>query len=81
MKFASKVFFIALIGLNTLFSTQGAEPDLLQNIESREKISLNGLWDIIIDPLENGYYGHRLTPKSNGYFMNAKMKSPSSLVE
>lgn len=82
MKFANKIFFVTLIGFYSLFTANGAEPvGLLQNIEAREKISLNGLWDIIIDPLENGYYNHRLIPKNNGYFKNAKKKSPSSLVE
>ncbi|MBU3820465.1 beta galactosidase jelly roll domain-containing protein [Flavobacteriaceae bacterium XHP0103] len=64
-----------LIAQETQFS------NLIQNIDSRDKISLNGLWDIIIDPLENGFYNHRLQEKNDGYFLNAKMKSPSDLVE
>ncbi|MFY0650682.1 MAG: beta-glucuronidase [Cyclobacteriaceae bacterium] len=55
--------------------------DLLQNIESRNKTTLDGMWQIIIDPLENGYYNHRWQPKANGYFKNAKMQSPSDLIE
>ncbi len=54
---------------------------LLQNIESREKVSLNGTWNIIIDPLETGYYSHRYEAKNDGYFKNAKVKSPSELLE
>ncbi|MEP2237200.1 MAG: glycoside hydrolase family 2 TIM barrel-domain containing protein [Maribacter sp.] len=55
--------------------------DLLQNIDAREKTSLNGKWDIIVDPLENGFYNHRLQEYDKGYFKNAKMQSPSDLIE
>lgn len=57
------------------------ESPVLQNISSREKTSLNGLWQIIIDPLENGYYNHRWLPREEGFFTNKKMESPSDLVE
>ncbi|MDP5062915.1 MAG: beta-glucuronidase, partial [Maribacter sp.] len=43
--------------------------------------SLNGKWDIIVDPLENGFYNHRLQEYDKGYFKNAKMQSPSDLIE
>ncbi|MGE5942781.1 MAG: glycoside hydrolase family 2 protein, partial [Flavobacteriales bacterium] len=70
-----------LIVVNIINAQQTEFSNLLQNIESREKISLNGMWDIIVDPLENGYYSHRMQPKDDGYFRNAKMKSPSDLIE
>jgi beta-glucuronidase len=60
---------------------QDQEVKLLQNIGSRNSQSLDGLWQVIVDPLENGYYNHRYQPKDNGYFKNAKMKSPSDLIE
>ncbi len=81
MKYIGKLLLFFLVSSNLMLAAQENKADLLQNIESRQKMSLNGLWDIIVDPLENGYYSHRLKPKSNGYFKNAKMKSPSSLVE
>ena len=82
MKHIDKYLLLLLVCVNiSLYARENHCIDLLQNIESRDKISLNGSWDIIVDPLENGYYNHRLIPKSNGYFTNAKMKSPSSLVE
>ncbi len=66
---------ILLTGLSTILTAQETGfSNLLQNIDSREKTSLNGMWDIIVDPLENGYYNHRLQPKDNGYFLNAKMQ-------
>ena len=60
---------------------QQALPDLLQNIPNREQITLDGLWQAIVDPLENGYYNHRYQPREDGYFKNAKMQGPSDLVE
>lgn len=56
-------------------------PELLQNIQSRHLTSLDGMWDIIIDPLENGYYNHRYQPRNDGFFKNDKPQSPSDLIE
>lgn len=82
MKRIITVALIFITGLNSILSAQETEySDFLQNIDSRDKTSLNGLWDIIVDPLENGYYNHRLLPKDDGYFLNAKMESPSDLIE
>ncbi len=82
MKYFKTVFLIALLGIcSQLFAQQEKFADLLQNIEGRDRQSLNGLWEIIIDPLENGYYNHRWQPKPDGYFKNAKMQSPSDLIE
>ena len=67
--------------LLTLMAAQENNPDLLQNIHSRNTQSLDGLWQIIVNPLENGYYNHRYQPRDDGYFRNDKMKSPSDLIE
>ncbi|MEM1325961.1 MAG: glycoside hydrolase family 2 TIM barrel-domain containing protein [Bacteroidota bacterium] len=58
-----------------------AQTDLIQNIAGRQTTSLNGTWQILIDPLENGFYNHRYQEKENGFFKNAKMQSPSDLIE
>lgn len=60
---------------------QAQELPLLTNIYGRETISLNGKWNYIIDPLENGYYDYRLQPSKRGFFLNRKMQNPSDLVE
>lgn len=60
---------------------QGKDAAFLQNIDSRNKKTLDGLWQIIIDPLENGYYNHRWTPREEGFFANKKMEKPSDLIE
>ncbi|HLP15425.1 MAG TPA: glycoside hydrolase family 2 TIM barrel-domain containing protein, partial [Bacteroidota bacterium] len=51
------------------------------NSESRAGQSLNGRWNAIIDPYENGYYDYRYEPLRNGYFKNAKPATKSDLVE
>jgi beta-glucuronidase len=53
----------------------------IQNPPAFPSISLDGQWDRIVDPYENGYYNHRYEESDNGYFMNAKPSSPSDLVE
>ena len=70
----------AIFPVDELYS-QKQELSLIQNIEAREKLTLDGTWKIIVDPLENGYYNHRYLPHEEGYFMNAKMQSPSDLIE
>jgi len=54
---------------------------LLQNIEARDKLSLNGLWETIVDPLENGLYNHSLGFRKKGYFLNEQMKNPYDRIE
>lgn len=51
------------------------------NLDSRNKLSLNGNWRIIIDPYENGYYNYRYEPAENGFFKNQKPKDKSDLIE
>jgi beta-glucuronidase len=57
-------------------------------IHSRESISLNGKWNIIIDPYENGYYNYRWEPydqmnstEAQGYFGDIKPEKPGDLIE
>jgi beta-glucuronidase len=44
-------------------------------------MSLDGRWQIIVDPYENGYYDYRYEPRADGYFVNAKPAGPGDLVE
>ncbi|MCD8262312.1 MAG: beta-glucuronidase, partial [Bacteroides sp.] len=58
------------------------EIPLLGNIYDRQYQSLNGKWNYVIDPLENGYYDYRLMPfEKAGFFENKKATSPDDLVE
>ena len=63
-------------------AAQAQQPTpLITNIEGRHTIDLNGRWQTIIDPYETGYYDYRYQPSTDGYFKNAKPKSPSDLIE
>ena len=76
-----KKLIFTLLVLCTFSTIKAAEVPLLQNIYARKHISLNGAWNYIIDPQEIGYYSYRMTPLSNGFFVNAKPKHPSDLIE
>lgn len=58
------------------------EARIIQNIEARNKTSLDGVWQIIIDPLENGYYNHqRELRDKKAFFKNEKPLLPTDVVE
>ncbi len=71
-----------LLFLFSLLTALNAQPaNLITDTGSRNCISLNGKWHIIIDPYENGYYDYRYKPRGDGYYLNQKPKSKSDLVE
>jgi beta-glucuronidase len=74
-------FFILTVSLlgETGFSQEYLT--LVNNVEGRTKTSLNGQWQIIIDPYENGFYDYRLKENPNGFFKNAKPKTKQDLIE
>lgn len=78
-----KLFSFLLLFLTAYYSahSQSADINLIHNVEGRKKISLNGQWQIIIDPYETGFYDYRYQEKSDGYFLNEKPKSKTHLIE
>lgn len=77
-----KRLLTGLLSLLVLSSLCAKEIPLVSNIYNRQSISLNGKWNYIADPLENGYYDYRLKPfTTNGFFENKKAQAPSDLVE
>ena len=74
-------YFLVLLIPCSLEGYQVTNDFFLQNILNRDSQTLDGLWSIIIDPLENGYYNHRYQPKEDGYFIDRQMKHPSDLIE
>jgi len=75
-----KIFILSII-LFSIIPLCAQEIPLVANIFARENISLNGKWNYVIDPLENGYYGYRLEVLKNGFFKNRKAQNPQELVE
>jgi beta-glucuronidase len=80
-----KPFFVVLLLLGSVVGhTLRAQSALLQNAPARRVLSLNGSWNYIIDPYENGFYDYRREAfdqsKSGkgGYYDNQK---PSSTQE
>ncbi len=71
----------SLIMLSLLVLVPCVRAQLITNIEGRNTTSLNGQWQVIIDPYESGFYNYRYQPSDNGYFKNAKPKNKSELIE
>ncbi|HWV14565.1 MAG TPA: glycoside hydrolase family 2 TIM barrel-domain containing protein [Cellvibrio sp.] len=53
----------------------------MQNPDARTALSLDGRWDIIIDPNEKGFYNERYEESETGYFNNAKPSNNGDLIE
>lgn len=70
-------FFTIFLLFSPLLMAQTA----MQNPSAREGFNLDGVWDIIVDPLENGFYDYRYREKDNGFFIDQKKEGPSDLVE
>ena len=60
---------------------QAQETGLIVNAEGRTTKSLNGQWQMIVDPYESGFYNYRYQPSDSGYFKNARPKNKSELIE
>src|SRR6185437_251347 len=68
-----KRLLVVLLLLSSFSFAAPAPPDLIANIPGRTTISLDGPWNIIIDPYETGL--------NSRYYRNAKPKDKSDLVE
>jgi beta-glucuronidase len=55
--------------------------ELITNLDGRKTTRLDGQWQTIVDPYENGYYDYRLEPLANGFFKNEKPKAKSDRIE
>ena len=58
-----------------------AQDELIQNVYGRERVTLDGSWNYIVDPFDMGYYDYRLKENPNGFFRNRKAQNKSDLVE
>jgi len=62
-------------------AVRAQQTGLIANSDRRKTVSLDGQWQTIIDPYENGYYDYRYLPRTNGYFNDAKPTTKSDLIE
>lgn len=70
MGLKSKIVLFGILFCNLLAygqTTKGLDP-LVQNVYDRDRISLNGYWSYVADPLETGYYDYRRRPTPDGFF-------------
>ena len=79
-------FLIALFWCISYVSR--AQNSLINHTYNRETKTLDGHWQYIVDPYENGYYNYRYEPFENqsnpgngAFFTNAKRKGKADLVE
>ena len=85
-----RLLALVLLTVPTLLTPAGRAADtgampspagLIANVEHRKTLSLDGAWHYIVDPYDNGYYDYRHQPRKDGFFENAKPKTPRDLVE
>ena len=84
-----RITVAALPALALLFAGKLSLPaQNIPDLSLREGHSLNGEWQIIIDPYENGYYDYRWQPRDrtqnpsrDAYFMDATQRNPQELLE
>ena len=76
-----KILILLVCLLALAQSVEAQQLDLIQNIDGRKTITLDGEWKMIVDPYESGFYDYRYQPSANGYFKNAKPKNKSELIE
>ncbi len=80
-----KLFLKAFL-LFTFLGFQSQAQDLIQNVTSRTNISLNGTWNYIVDPYQNGYFDYRrqafdASKSGTGGYFDDKKSGTSELIE
>ena len=76
----NKIIAFFIILLSASFFNISAQ-DLITNVGERNLYSLDGKWQVLIDPYENGYFDYRLKPDNNGFFKNEKPKNRWDHIE
>ncbi len=75
-----KYLLILILSVKFLFIE--AQPSgLITNISGRNTTTLDGQWEILIDPYENGFYNYRYQEHANGFFKNEKPANKQDLIE
>src|SRR5690349_4216877 len=81
--YTMKLIYLLLFIL--LLQTVHAQTNLIQNINARHTISLDGRWHYIIDRFETGFRGFQGATADehglSGFFENKQQQQPSELVE
>lgn len=79
----SRILLFAILFCNLIAyaqTTKGLDP-LVQNVYERQRISLNGYWNYLVDPLETGYYDYRRKPTGDGFFKDHQVDNIKTYKE
>ena len=76
----SLLIVLTILGGFCLYA-QETSSYVLQNVYARDYQTLNGSWNYIVDPFDNGYYDYRMNINRNGFFRHQKPAGPSDMVE
>ncbi len=75
---------IALHTLLALLAFPAAAVPAIHNVDGRTTVSLDGTWNAIVDPYENGYYNYRMQPMPtpSTFFADRHFyENPTRLIE
>jgi beta-glucuronidase len=72
---------ICSICLLAMFTNLCIAQEIFTSFSERSSTSLDGKWNIIIDPYENGYYDYRWQENPNGFFKTVKPRNKWDRVE
>ncbi len=75
---------IAIYTLLTLLAFPAAAVPAIHNVDGRTTVSLDGTWNAIVDPYENGYYNYRMQPMPtpSTFFADRHFyENPTRLIE
>ena len=85
---STKLIVTTILCLTSFLFISAQNSFLIQNIQGRNTLSLNGKWNYIIDPYETGYYDYRYQPfdlnpnPGNGaFYLDKKPKDKTELIE
>jgi len=84
----SKIILPVILFLCLSMKAIAENNSLIQNVQGRNTITLNGKWNYIIDPYETGYYDYRYkpldespNPPNGAFFLDKKPKDKTELIE
>ncbi|MBI5727618.1 MAG: beta-glucuronidase [Ignavibacteriales bacterium] len=77
MKFFTKIFLLTLL----ITTCTVGQSITIANVPNRLFTSLDGNWQVLVDPFENGYYDYRYMPRNDGFFKNQKPKNRWDHIE
>src|SRR5882762_4367486 len=79
--------FLALVCLVAITVVSGRSEVFIGDVFARQTTSLNGKWNVIVDPYDTGYFDYRRQPYdagakvSGGFALDEQAKDKTDLIE